>query len=167
MISPSTLSTPKVRILGVYLNGECFTKKELFLTKRKRRDRITVNHTTHQHMQEDSLLWTENGSRSWDGTILVSGFGEEKTLNYHSRCGCVEVAVFGFLAAAFHMFTEATHAPPVALALLLTNSRAYPLLLGIISVSSKYGLMMSTKNSSTQENLWLGSSIWVMYLNSW
>merc|ERR1719365_10000 len=157
MISQSTLSTPKVRILGVYLNGECFTKKELFLTKRKRRDRITVNHTTHQHMQEDSLLWTENGSRSWDGTILVSGFGEEKTLNYHSRCGCVEVAVFGFLAAAFHTCTEDILAPHVALEHLQTNSRVCQLLSGTISGSSKYGLMMSIRNSSTLENLLLGT----------
>merc|ERR1719391_1247706 len=52
MISQSILSMPKVRTLGVYLNGACFTKKELFLTKRKRRDLITVNHTTHQLMQE-------------------------------------------------------------------------------------------------------------------
>merc|ERR1719348_2940554 len=113
MILASIQSMPRARIPEDCSSGACSTKREHFHTRRRRRDRTTANHTTLPPTLEDCLPLTGPGLRNWDGTILVSGSGEEKTLSCPSKFGCVVEGVFGFHVVEYLMSTEATPAPPV------------------------------------------------------
>ena len=114
----------------------------------------------------DCLPLTENGSRNWVGMIPDSGFGEEKTLNSHSRFGCAEVDRFGFLAPGSLMYTGDTPVPPAIAAPWPTSSAASRPHSGTTRELSKPGSTMNIKNISTQENHWPDTSTWEISANS-
>ena len=68
------------RILEVCLNGECFTKREMFPLKKKKDEVITVSLIMLQLMPVDCLQLIENTSRNLGGTtqviVYVICFGE-------------------------------------------------------------------------------------------
>merc|ERR1719244_2023024 len=140
MILVFILSMLKVHIHVVYLNGDSFTRRAIFLKKRQRKQPITVSLIPHLRMLGGSSQLIVSGSRSLAGMIQDFGFGEEKILSCLSKYGCVEAEASGCLALVFLMFIVVTHAPHVDQELLLTSSMEFQPLLEIINELLKYGL---------------------------
>merc|ERR1719367_2397486 len=123
MILASILCMLPDLILEVCLNGECFTKKEMFQQKKKREEAITVNLTMLQLMLEDYLQSIGSISRSSVGTIQVYGYGEERTSSCRLKYGCAEETQFGFHAPELLMSIEDIPAHRVTLEVLQINSK--------------------------------------------
>merc|ERR1712168_1621784 len=99
---------PEDHILGDYSNGVCYTKRELFRRKNWPSLHTTANLTMLPPTQEDSLQLTELGLRSLDGTIQVCGSGEQRTLSFPLKFGCVVVDQSGSRVVACHTCIEVT-----------------------------------------------------------
>ena len=140
-----------------FLFRDSFTRKEHCQKKKPKKPHTTVSHIDHQLMLVDSLPLIELGLRSLAGTTQDSGFGEEKTLNYLSRCGCVVAEACGFLAPEYPTCTGVILVPPVDQEHFLTSFMVFQQLLGITRELWKFGLMMNTKSTSIPGNLWLDS----------
>merc|ERR1719186_1531215 len=113
MIFQSSQFMPRGHTQGGFLNGACCTRRALSQLRKLPKHPTTVSRTMLQLMLEVCLQLIGLGLRSLDGMTRVFGSGGRRTLNFHSRCGCVAGEVCGCRALECLTCTGATPALPV------------------------------------------------------